>query len=116
MSLREYLSYLEPSKPPPSPGPKVLLLLWENEISREDLSLGWIFEKTLGYDGVEQIRHFEIPSTNLFHDASKQPWNAISDVLQDFKKDQHPEQLLIVYYVGSAILDNCDFMLWQPRK
>jgi hypothetical protein len=103
MSLRKYLSYLEPAKPPPSPSSKILLLSWENEISREGLSLGWIFEKTLCYDGVDQIQHFEIPSTNPFHDASKHPWNAISDVLQDFKKDQDPEQLLIVYYGGSAI-------------
>jgi hypothetical protein len=87
MSLCEYLSYLEPAKPPPSCSPKILLLSWENEILREDLSLGWIFEKTLGYDGVDQIRHFEIPSTNPFHDASKHPWNAVSDVLQNFKKD-----------------------------
>jgi hypothetical protein len=116
MSLYEYLSYLEPAKPSPGRSPKILLLSWENEISREDLSLGWIFKKTLGYDGVDQIHHFEIPVTNPLRDASKHPWNAVSDVLQGFKKDQDPEQLLIVYYVGGTILDNRGFMLWQPRR
>jgi hypothetical protein len=111
MSLREYLSYLDPVEPPPSSSPKVLLLSWQDDspdiISSQVSGLSKIFKETFGYNGINQIRHFEIPSTD--------PYAALSQVIQEFKKDQGPDELLIVYYIGGGTVLGSD-QFWNPRR